>query len=193
VLEPVAWIVDGRFDPDLDRGLVHALHEAGLRWVRIREVEASLRHARLAAWRALWPAMLSVHGDPAAAVEGTALHDPEAAPPPESPGRPYGRSVHSVPAARAAFAAAADYVTFGHVWPTSSHPGREAAGIEALERVVTASDGPVRAIGGVCESRVADVRRTGACGFDVVSAIATAADPPASVGALLDAWRAAGN
>ena len=84
-----------------------------------------------------------------------------------------GRSVHSVEAARAAAAAGADYLVFGPVFETPSHPGRPAAGIEALREVCRAAAGagvPVLAIGGVAGDRVAEVAAAGAAGYAAIGA-----------------------
>jgi thiamine-phosphate diphosphorylase len=79
-----------------------------------------------------------------------------------------GRSVHSLEAARRAEVEGADYVIFGPVWPSSSHPDVEPAGIEALSRVASALRIPVLAIGGVTEERVAAVHSAGAAGFAAI-------------------------
>ncbi|HLZ93843.1 MAG TPA: thiamine phosphate synthase [Candidatus Dormibacteraeota bacterium] len=71
------------------------------------------------------------------------------------------RSVHSPDAE----AAGAGYVIFGPVWPTASHPGRPAHGLEALKGIVRRSDIPVIAIGGVTAKRVAEVLEAGAAGY----------------------------
>jgi len=65
------------------------------------------------------------------------------------------RSVHSLEAARAS--GGADCLLFGPVWETESHPGRPAAGLDALRGVAAASSIPVIAIGGVTRERVTDV------------------------------------
>src|SRR6202011_2553947 len=64
------------------------------------------------------------------------------------PARLIGRSVHSPAAAEEAEAAGAQYLVFGPVFPTASHPGREAAGLPALAEVAAAVRIPVLAIGG---------------------------------------------
>ncbi len=79
-----------------------------------------------------------------------------------------GRSVHSIEAAREAEAEGADYVIFGPVWPSATHPGAGAVGVDALAEVVRAIGIPVIAIGGVSGERIAEVRRAGAAGFAAI-------------------------
>ncbi len=102
-----------------------------------------------------------------------------------------GVSVHSVDAAVAAARAGADYVTFGHVFPTWSHPGEPERGIAALAAVVDAVDVPVLAIGGIDAQRVGDVLATGCAGIAVISAVLNADDPRAAAAALRSALDAA--
>lgn len=93
-----------------------------------------------------------------------------------------GVSVHSKEEAIAA--AGADYVTYGHVFATGSHPGEPPRGISALADVVTSVDLPVIAIGGIAAGNVAEVIATGCAGIAVISAILDAADPGAATHAL---------
>jgi thiamine-phosphate pyrophosphorylase len=88
-----------------------------------------------------------------------------------------GRSVHSVEEAREAAAEGADYVTFGHVFPTHSKPGSPPRGPEHLAEVVAAVDVPVLAIGGINLGNLEAVLATGCAGVAVISAILSAADP----------------
>jgi thiamine-phosphate diphosphorylase len=79
-----------------------------------------------------------------------------------------GRSVHSVESARRAQEEGADFVIFGPVWESASHPGLPPAGLDALARVASAVRIPVLAIGGVTQSRIADVHAAGAAGFAAI-------------------------
>lgn len=98
-----------------------------------------------------------------------------------------GVSVHSVEAAVIAARAGADYVTFGHVFPTWSHEGEPPRGVATLAEVVAAVDVPVLAIGGITAERVAEVLATGCAGIAVISAILSADDPAPAAGALRQA------
>lgn len=91
-----------------------------------------------------------------------------------------GVSVHSVEEAVAAARAGADYVTFGHVYPTWTHAGQPGRGVDALAAVVEAVGVPVLAIGGIDAGRVAEVLGTGCAGIAVISAVLGADDPRAA-------------
>lgn len=101
-----------------------------------------------------------------------------------------GVSVHSVEEAVVAGREGADYVTFGHVYPTWSHEGAPPRGADMLTAVVEAVDIPVLAIGGIDVTRVEEVLRTGCAGIAVISAILARDDPrraAAELRAALDA------
>lgn len=88
-----------------------------------------------------------------------------------------GCSVHSLREAREAAEAGADYVTFGHVYPTSSKPGLPPRGLVELAEIVESVEVPVLAVGGIDESNVGEVLSTGASGVAVISTISEAPDP----------------
>ncbi len=88
-----------------------------------------------------------------------------------------GVSVHSLEEARRAVEAGADYVTFGHVYPTASKPGLPPRGVRELARIVEAVPVPVLAVGGIDAANVSEVLATGASGVAVISAILEAEDP----------------
>jgi thiamine-phosphate diphosphorylase len=79
-----------------------------------------------------------------------------------------GRSVHSLEAAQQAEQDGADFVIFGPVWESESHPGSDPAGLEALTLVAHALRIPVLAIGGVSEERIEDCDAAGAAGFAAI-------------------------
>ena len=79
-----------------------------------------------------------------------------------------GRSVHSLQSARAAAVAAADYVIFGPVWSSPTHPEREPLGLEALTAAVQSVAIPVLAIGGVDRERAAECLAAGAAGYAAI-------------------------
>lgn len=79
-----------------------------------------------------------------------------------------GRSVHSIEAAHRAEVEGADFVIFGPVWESSSHPGVSPAGLDALARVASAMRIPVLAIGGVTEARIAECLAAGAAGYAAI-------------------------
>jgi thiamine-phosphate pyrophosphorylase len=88
-----------------------------------------------------------------------------------------GRSVHSLDEAITAARDGADYVTFGHVFPTSTHPGVPPRGLVELRSIVEAVDIPVLAIGGITTDNLDEVLATGCVGVAVISAILSSPDP----------------
>lgn len=101
-----------------------------------------------------------------------------------------GASVHALDEALHAAAQGAAWVFFGPIYDTPSKRAYGAPqGLAALERVAAALDIPVIAIGGITPARVAEVRRAGAAGVAVISAILSADDPAAATREFLDALR----
>ena len=84
------------------------------------------------------------------------------------PDRLIGRSVHSLASAEAAAADGADFVVFGPVFPTPSHPGALGFGLRALAEVARAVAIPVLAIGGVDTRLGADCVAAGAAGYAAI-------------------------
>ena len=106
---------------------------------------------------------------------------------PASEGWLVGVSVHSIEEARLAAAAGADYVTYGHIFPTGSKPGLPSRGLDALREVVAAVDVPVLAIGGITAANVGSVLQTGCAGVAVIRALLQEADPERAAAALREA------
>jgi thiamine-phosphate diphosphorylase len=79
-----------------------------------------------------------------------------------------GRSVHSIAGAHLAERDGADFVIFGPVWESESHPGAQPTGLAALELVARAVRIPVLAIGGVTEGRIVEVHAAGAAGYAAI-------------------------
>ena len=98
-----------------------------------------------------------------------------------------GRSVHDVAGAREAIAEGADYLLFGSVFDTDSHPGKAGQGLELLAEVVALGT-PVIAIGGVTPERAQSVKDTGAWGVAAIRALWHTADPYAAAMAMLAPW-----
>lgn len=92
-----------------------------------------------------------------------------------------GVSVHSLDEARRAVADGADYVTFGHVYPTASKPGLPPRGVQSLAEIVGSVDAPVLAVGGVGCSNILEVLGTGASGVAMISALLESPDPETMV------------
>lgn len=170
---------------------------AGFDAVMLRAPGRALDERR-EAWQRMGPrlppaAQVIVHDDPVLArALACGLHLPAAAPPCSDPPRPFGRSVHDGAQLRGALAQAPDYVLFGNVFETATHPGRAARGVDALREIVrAAAPTPVLAIGGITAPRVAELRAAGAAGCAVIGAVLGAPDPGSAARALVAAWRAA--
>lgn len=88
-----------------------------------------------------------------------------------------GASVHSIEEAVQAEQDGADYLLFGHVFPTASKPGLPAQGLARLAEVARRVQLPVVAIGGITPDRLTDVAAAGAQGAAVQSGIFGAPSP----------------
>lgn len=72
----------------------------------------------------------------------------------------------------------ADYIGFGHIYPTKSKvKDTPPVGLNALKEVCREVNIPVLAIGGINEHHLADVFQAGVCGIAVISAISLSFDP----------------
>jgi thiamine-phosphate pyrophosphorylase len=135
-----------------------------------------------------------VNGRPAVAqAAGVGLHLPADAPMPVGP-RPtlYGRSAHDEQEAGLGLREKASYILLGPVFPTGSKPGHPGSGLgllSAVSRLVAPM--PVLAIGGLTDDRVGLVRRAGAHGVAVRSAILAAPEPRLAAEAFARALAAA--
>ncbi len=88
-----------------------------------------------------------------------------------------GVSTHNLAQAHAAFAAGADYIGFGPVFPTSTKDNPDpVVGLQALRDVCAAVAIPVVAIGGISRQRVAEVAAAGASAAAVISDVDRAPD-----------------
>ena len=88
-----------------------------------------------------------------------------------------GASVHSPSGAAEAERGGADWITFGHFFPTRSHPNEPRRDIAELKIMANAANIPVIAIGGIGVYQVGAVLEAGAGGIAVISAILDAPDP----------------
>jgi thiamine biosynthesis protein ThiS len=95
-----------------------------------------------------------------------------------APGGIIGRSVHSLAAAEASIDV--DYLIAGHVFATSSKPGKPPIGIEGLSAIVRSTHLPVLAIGGITPDLLSPILAVGAHGVAILSGIGSATDPAAA-------------
>ena len=98
-----------------------------------------------------------------------------------------GRSVHSSDSARQAYTAGADFVVFGTVFPSATHPDGDVQGIDSIRRVTSEAKLPVIGIGGISVENAGDVMAAGARGVAVVRSILGTSDPATATRELIDA------
>ncbi|MEW8959340.1 MAG: thiamine phosphate synthase [Moorella sp. (in: firmicutes)] len=128
--------------------------------------------------------------DVALAVDAEGVHLGESSLPPDTarrllgPDKIVGVSVHSLAAAREAERAGADYILFGHVFPTASKKGIPPRGLTALGEVAAGVGIPTIALGGINAENAALCLAAGARGVAVMSAVMAASDPAAAVAGL---------
>jgi len=97
------------------------------------------------------------------------------------PGLRVGRSVHDVQEADEMYKRGANYLVYGHIFPTNSKPGRKPRGTKALEELVKKVPIPVIAIGGIALENVHQIVATGAAGIAILSGITESDNPLKSV------------
>ncbi|MFA9558571.1 thiazole tautomerase TenI [Evansella sp. AB-rgal1] len=88
-----------------------------------------------------------------------------------------GTSVHSVEEAKIAEANGADYLLYGHIFPSKSKPNLEPKGTSQLKQLTELITIPVIAIGGITPENIKDTLEAGAKGVAVMSGILEAKDP----------------
>ncbi len=92
---------------------------------------------------------------------------------------------------QAAESAGADYLGIGPFFPSATKPEEPEMPLHVLDAVVHRSKLPVFAIGGIDETRAAQLGRHGVAGVAVVSAIMDAADPRRATEAIRHAFEGA--
>lgn len=101
-----------------------------------------------------------------------------------------GVSTHSLREALLAEKSGADFVLFGPVYFTPSKAlYGSPQGLKALEEIVAKSPLPVYAIGGITPENVGEVKRAGAFGVALISAIMSTTAPRSATIKLLSAWQ----
>lgn len=146
----------------------------GATFVRLRAPELTLREQEAEAERLVQagvPLIVTSRVDLALAVGALGVHLPEgdlsaADARLLAPHLLVGCSIHAPEAARDT---GADYLLFGPVWSTPTHPGARPLGVDALRAAVTAAAGvPVLAVGGVDQAHTERVMRAGAAGWAAI-------------------------
>ena len=174
-------------DRPLEEVVSRAL-DGGVNVVQLREkdlpagalLKAALALRRITAGRALLFVNDRVDVALACGADGVQLGEealPVAAARKAGPGLLVSRSIHDAEGARRAQHDGADMIVAGTIYPSASHPGARAAGIELLERLRESASVPYIAIGGVTADNAAAAIAAGASGVAVIGAIARSDDP----------------
>ena len=171
--------------PDFATAIRDAL-EGGARLIQLRERDLPMRELKLLAIEASqmcrrYDGVLLINSEERLArVARAGVHWPEkhlGALREYSENLLSGASVHSAEAARRAESAGADYLVFGSVFPTTSHPNEAPAGLHNLRVVAQAVTIPVYAIGGINnEYSISACLQAGAFGVAIRSAVWQARD-----------------
>lgn len=150
----------------------------GATLIQLRDPAAPIRRLEGEAARLVTespvPVLVSSRVDLALATHAAGVHLPERDIPVAAArrllgeGRLLGRSVHSLEAARQAAEEGADYLVFGPVFESESHPGQKPEGLRSLRELVEAVPIPILAIGGVDAARAGECREAGAAGFAAI-------------------------
>lgn len=96
-----------------------------------------------------------------------------------------GYSAHELAELKEAEAGGADYIIYGTIFPSASHPGGATAGVEGVREAASSTNLPLIAIGGLTPERVKSVRAAGAHGVAVLGGVWYAERPLDAVGAFL--------
>jgi thiazole tautomerase (transcriptional regulator TenI) len=97
-----------------------------------------------------------------------------------------GKSVHNIAEAKLAEQEGADWLIFGHIYPTDSKKYAAAKGVELLGQVAESVSVPVVAIGGIKPENCSEVIQNGAAGIAVISGVLDAVDPVLAAKAYYD-------
>ena len=104
-----------------------------------------------------------------------------------------GVSAHEQEEVSGPQAAWVDYFFFSPIFPTESKPGHPGTGIETLSRICGVTEAPVFALGGITPARVGSCLEAGAHGVAVLSGIMDAKDPARAANAYLRAVASSGD
>lgn len=197
-LPPLLVLTDRRAAAERGRSVeatVAAAMTGGARAVVLRE-KGLPRQERLRLAGALRALLIPVGGvllaasDPTLGTDG--VHLSEADPMPSgrtAAGALVGRSCHDASGVRRAAREGCAYATVSPVFPSASKPGYgPPLGPAGLRELVETTALPVYALGGVDTATAPACREAGAAGLAVMGAVIGAADPAATVAALLAAW-----
>jgi thiamine-phosphate pyrophosphorylase len=109
--------------------------------------------------------------------------------------RVVGRSVHTLPSGLEAVKQGADYLLFGTIFHTASHPNGVTVGPTAIRKLKGRTKVPIVGIGGITADNAAQVIAAGASGVAVIRSVLAAPHPEHASRRLVeqvrDAWPSA--
>ena len=97
-----------------------------------------------------------------------------------------GKSVHSLDAAINAEKSGVDYLKVGTIFPSNSHPGFTASGVDLIKNITSSISIPVFGIGGITHKNSDSVINNGAFGVAVIGEILHANDVYQATKILID-------
>jgi len=97
-----------------------------------------------------------------------------------------GKSVHSLDAAINAEKSGVDYLIVGTIFPSNSHPGFTASGVDLIKNITSSISIPVLGIGGITHKNSDSVINNGAFGVAVIGEILHANDVYQATKILID-------
>ena len=104
-------------------------------------------------------------------------------------GKIIGATASTLEEAKRAEIEGADYIGFGHIFPTTTKiKNTPPVGLEGLKAVLNHVTIPVVAIGGITDHNLDEVRKTGVHGVAFVSAISSSLDPFRQTKKLKHTW-----
>ena len=171
--------------------------EAGLDIVQVRSKSASTIQLYELAYkiRILFPSIkliINNNIEVALAVNAQAIQLSESSMSPEAvrfkiENRLYiGKSVHSLNAAINAEKSGVDYLIVGTIFPSNSHPGFTASGVDLIKNITSSVSIPVLGIGGITHKNSDSVINNGAFGVAVIGEILHANDVYQATKILID-------
>ncbi len=187
-----SYLTDMNFYNKIDMAV-----EAGLDIVQVRSKSASTIQLYELAHkiRILFPSIkliINNNIEVALAVNAEAIQLSESSMSPEAvrfkiENRLYiGKSVHSLDAAINAEKSGVDYLIVGTIFPSNSHPGFTASGVDLIKNITSSVSIPVLGIGGITHKNSDSVINNGAFGVAVIGEILHANDVYQATKTLID-------
>ena len=187
-----SYLTDMNFYNKIDMAV-----EAGLDIVQVRSKSASTIQLYELAHkiRILFPSIkliINNNIEVALAVNAEAIQLSESSMSPEAvrfkiENRLYiGKSVHSLDAAINAEKSGVDYLIVGTIFPSNSHPGFTASGVDLIKNITSSVSIPVLGIGGITHKNSDSVINNGAFGVAVIGEILHANDVYQATKILID-------